>query len=686
MRTFWHVFPAAVLCLAATAGAGLCQDQSTVTLPEGVKAVWDLGKAYRESTPTRQRVCINGLWQWQPVKEKADAPPAGNWGYFKVPGPWPMMTWSRHNESQVYYPHPSWKDMSLSAVQWAWYQREVDLPKEWAGRRILVDAQYVHNSADVYVDGKHAGAIKFRGGKVDLTALCRPGQKQVLSILVHKPRGSRDFRGLCGDVYLDAVPQGEYIDDVKIDTSVRQWQISADTAILSLQADKQYTLRGELLDGSQVVKTIASQPFRATDLQNGRLKFSNPWKPEKLWDANTPQNKYDLKLSLLDASGKVLDEFRTVRFGFREFWVDGRDFRLNGTRFFCYAIPLDVGEVSTYGASYEGARKMVSRFRSVGINLAYTHNYSSVPGAHISFEEVMKAGDDTGMLISLSQPEFRDYKWDAPDADRTNGYAEDAEFYVRQVQNHPSVVMYATSHNATGYSADQNPDQIDGIFNPFPDPQDKQKRADRAALSALRAEAIVQRFDTSRPLYHHSSGNLSQMYTLNCYLDFVPIQERSDWFEHWATRGVKPLLLVEYGAPTCRPGPIRGARAGGVSPSGSPRSGARSSAAMRPINCRRARRLIRTRGPSTPRTLRACRPRTSRGIGPHSAPGASRCSTTGTSTTRCSRPGGARRMERVRWIGTTCRNRGLVPISSARAAGTSVTRIPTGPRTARARP
>ena len=39
------------------------------------------------------------------------------------------------------------------------------------------------------------------------------------------------------------------------------------------------------------------------------------------------------------------------------------------------------------------------------------------------------------------------------------------------------------------------------------------------------------------------------MYTLNCYLNFVPIQERSDWFEHWSTKGVKPLLLVEYGAP-----------------------------------------------------------------------------------------------------------------------------------------
>jgi hypothetical protein len=39
------------------------------------------------------------------------------------------------------------------------------------------------------------------------------------------------------------------------------------------------------------------------------------------------------------------------------------------------------------------------------------------------------------------------------------------------------------------------------------------------------------------------------MYTLNFYPNFVPSQELDDWFEHWSTSGVKPLMLVEYGAP-----------------------------------------------------------------------------------------------------------------------------------------
>ncbi len=39
------------------------------------------------------------------------------------------------------------------------------------------------------------------------------------------------------------------------------------------------------------------------------------------------------------------------------------------------------------------------------------------------------------------------------------------------------------------------------------------------------------------------------MHTVNFYTNFVPIQEMSDWFEHWATHGVKPVFLCEYGVP-----------------------------------------------------------------------------------------------------------------------------------------
>ena len=114
---------------------------------------------------------------------------------------------------------------------------------------------------------------------------------------------------------------------------------------------------------------------------------------------------------------------------------------------------------------------------------------------------------------------------------------------MRVAQNHPSVVAYATSHNATGYGEDMNPDMIDGI-------QDRRSEwAARNVKQALRAEAIIHGLDSSRIVYHHASGNLGAMHTSNFYANFAPVQEMSDWFEHWSTQGVKPLFTCEYSVP-----------------------------------------------------------------------------------------------------------------------------------------
>ena len=207
-------------------------------------------------------------------------------------------------------------------------------------------------------------------------------------------------------------------------------------------------------------------------------------------------------------------------------------------------MPLDNAEVGAALSTYAAARESFLRLKSFGINFVYTHNYGCEPGSHLSFAEILRAADDTGMLVALSQPHFSAYDWKTPEADQTNGYAGHARFYVRAAGSHPSVVCYAMSHNATGYNEDINPQMIDGLSDPRSDGW-----SGNNARLALRCEAIVKHLDPARIVYHHSSGNLSAMYTLNFYPNFVPIQELDDWFEHWATVGVKPLLLVEYGAP-----------------------------------------------------------------------------------------------------------------------------------------
>ena len=532
-------------------------------LPKGVQAVWGLEHAWRESTATRERLSINGLWRWQPAEADADADavPEGGWGYFKVPGCWPGITNYMQKDCQTVHPHAAWEKQNLSSVAAAWYQREVTMPRAWAGRRISLYAEYLNSYAVVYVDGKKAGDIRFPAGEVDLTALCKPGRTHLVSMLVvamplkavmlsyndtasaRKVEGRVARRGLCGDVYLVGGPIGPRVADVKVDTSVRKGEMACDVALHNLKADEQYLLRAAVIENGRTIQEFAGKPFGPGDLKGGRLTFTYAWRPERLWDVHTPENVYDLRVSLCGAGGHVLDAAPPVRFGFREFWIDGRDFYLNGSRIFLSALPLDNAQVGAAWATYDAVRETMLRLKGFGINFVYTHNYGCEPGAHLSFEEVLRAADDVGMLVAFSQPHFSHYDWDGPDADRTNGYVRHAAFYVRVAQNHPSVVAYATSHNATGYSEDMNPDMIDGIH------ANRSEWAVRNVKKARRAEAIIRSLDPSRVVYHHSSGNLGSMHTSNFYANFVPIQEMSDWFEHWAAEGVKPVFTCEYSAP-----------------------------------------------------------------------------------------------------------------------------------------
>ena len=97
------------------------QDSSIVPLPPGVKAVWDQAQAYRETTPTRERLCINGLWRWQPAADNAIQVPTEAWGYYKVPACWPGTEDYMQSDYKTLYSDPSWKNTKLIEVQSVWY-------------------------------------------------------------------------------------------------------------------------------------------------------------------------------------------------------------------------------------------------------------------------------------------------------------------------------------------------------------------------------------------------------------------------------------------------------------------------------------------------------------------------------------------------------------------------------------
>ncbi len=523
-----------------------------VPRPEGAEGIWDIGNAWRLKSQTRDKVCLNGLWQFRPVltEDQIASPPQGpGWGYFKVPGSW------RGDGSLQIRAAAAWEMTDFGALQAAWYRRELTVPNDWAGRKIELQFDLVQSRANVFIDGLEGGHVLWPGGTLDVTEFCRPGATHTLSVLVLAlPRDTAtqsfmgpdrvfeveselNFRGLCGDVYLLSGPPAGGIEDVFVRPSVQEERIELD-AKLALPAGDGFRLRARVEHGGRAVKEFTSEPFSQVDLQDGSLTFGSRWADPPLWDIDDPKLCM-LHLALVDREGAILDEALPVEFGFRDFRIEGRDLYMNGKRIHLRA--LDLGNANTADAgSSEGATNTYRRMRKYGFNSFIMSNYHFQVGAVGYFRDMLRAADREGTLLAFSLPHCSQFGWRLDDPEVRESYRALAGWIVGQVRHHPSVVLYTMNHNATGYQGDQNPALLHGR-DPGPVSRNREQ--------ALVAQQIAESLDPTRPVYHHQSGNLGSFITLNCYLNWAPMRERSRWLAVWAAEGVKPFFFVEWGLP-----------------------------------------------------------------------------------------------------------------------------------------
>ena len=281
-------------------------------------------------------------------------------------------------------------------------------------------------------------------------------------------KGSVARRGLCGDVYLVSTPPGPRIGDVKVETSVRK---RGDHIRRGARESRRRTrvtpcARGSWNGGRTRQGIHEPAVSRRATSRRAASQFTEKWKPEKLWDIHTPQNIHASSSRCSMPPARCSMSTGRVRFGFREFWIDGRDFYLNGTRIHLSAVPLDNAQIGAAWPPTTAARESLERLKSFGINFVYTHNYDCEPGSHLELRgnpaRRRRRGDARRAVAAAFQP----LRLEGARRRRNNGYARHAAFYARVAQNHPSVVIYSMSHNATGYDEDMNPDMIDGMHDP----------------------------------------------------------------------------------------------------------------------------------------------------------------------------------------------------------------------------
>ena len=544
-------------------------------LPKGAPAdPWSLDDAWKISTAARTRWSMNGLWGLRPALTN-DAPdvvpgPNDNWGWGKIPSvlstPYALKT-----RGQEIFVSEWFEDHGVVPDFYhVWYRRDFTMPAETAGRRTVLTFTMLNTRAVVYVDGKRAAEVMFPGGEADITTFVRPGKKQsiILDVTTYPlnpetlefnapdrastRKSEVRFKGVTGDLYLDVMPKATpRIAAATAEPDVAGGRIAFAVDTEGLGTSEKLRLVARVYDTTDMGKVGELSPikeFSSGDLlpdADGRISFSAGWADAKRWDIDTPGNRYVCAIELRDQDGRTVDAALPFSFGFRSVRLSGRNMLLNEIPIHLRALYNSTMNAAAGTACRASALEMCRRLKKDGFNFIIAGNYNFSPGAISYMDALLEACDETGMLFSFSLPHVRDYDFHLDRPEVAARFKSLTRWAISRARNHPCVITYAMNHNCTGYIGDMNPLRIDGIYE-MPNPSTwAVKGRSQAVISA----DIVRSIDATRPIYHHESGNLGDFHTVNIYLDWAPIQERSDWLEHWSEKGIKPLFFVEWGMP-----------------------------------------------------------------------------------------------------------------------------------------
>ena len=565
------------------------EEPCNAALPAGAPRgdPWSLDGAAHASTARRHRWCLNGLWGFRPPLEgdPTNGVPSGNWGWAKIPstwevgGPWGNAITNAGTRTQDVWFSPWVEDHPerISGDIEAWYRRSFVMPPETAGKRVVLTFTMLNTHATVYVDGRRAAEIGFPGGEADITAFVKPGKKQRIDLDVtayplsketanfnapdrsESRKASVKNKGVTGDLFLDAYPKGPRIASgtVECDVAGRRATFVADLADAPTNAA--FRLVAAVRPARGDGRTGVGQTFESPALRpdsSGRLAFSADWADAAVWDPATPENLYTCSLELYDSAGAPLDAAIPFRFGFRDVRIAGRDLLLNGVPIHLRGCNAGTIGSRAAGACAETARELIARLREDGFNFAIMDNYNFRAGSVSYLDALLDECDRAGFLVSFSLPHVGDFGEETHSTvkmeDPTNqaNYRALADWAIKRARNHPCVIAWAMNHNMGGYAGDMDPLRIDGRYTIECD------KREGPAWWSFRGRAnchvgyeIARSIDSTRPIYHHESGNLDDFHTTNIYLNWAPVQERSDWLQHWSETGEKPLFFVEWGMP-----------------------------------------------------------------------------------------------------------------------------------------
>ena len=357
-----------------------------------------------------------------------------------------------------------WLNRVYEYVGPAWYQREVEIPKDWAGKRVVLFLERCHWETQVWVDGQHAGMQDSlcTPHEYDLTKLLAPGKHKLtirvdnrMKINVGKDAHSiadhtqTNWNGIVGRIELRATPL-IWIEDVQVYPNVKEKKAKVivtigakEQAVCLLEVQAEFSVSKdevmEVVSPSVPVEVPGDRPRSYEHI----LDFGNDAMP---WDEFSQETcSVDVRVLANPIKGRALNVFelhRRVKFGLREFKTDGTQFTINGRPTFlrgtleCCIFP----KTGYPPCDVEEWRRICRIAKSYGLNHLRFHSYCPP-------EAAFTAADEEGIYLHVETPVWTTLGSD-PKVDAFI-FAE-ADRIMKCYGNHPSFVMLCVGNEPNG--------------------------------------------------------------------------------------------------------------------------------------------------------------------------------------------------------------------------------------------
>ena len=417
------------------------------------------GAEYLDKKQSMNYMSLDGTWKFNWVAN-ADQRPAdfyktdlddSKWKNIQMPGNWEMLGygqpeyvnvgfgWRGHFDQQP--PAVPTKDNHVGS-----YRREINIPANWDGKRVIAHFGSVTSNIYLYVNGQFAGYAEDSkvAAEFDITPYLKKGKNLIAFQTFRWCDGSwcedQDFWRLSGPArenYLYARSKDHRLLDVRVETELKNnYKDGALNITAKLQGNTLAYFGLYDPDGKEVIVT-------GTDnVRNGVAKYQLRVKNVRKWSAETP-NLYTLVVSPIQNGGQYAPyEIIQVKVGFRKVEIKNKQLLVNGQPVLLkganrHEIDPDAG----YNVSEQRMIQDIMMMKRLNINAVRTCHYPDDPrwydlcdkyGLYVVAEANQEShGFQYGDDAAAKKPEF------------AKQILERNQHNVSMFFNHPSIITWS---------------------------------------------------------------------------------------------------------------------------------------------------------------------------------------------------------------------------------------------------